>query len=203
MGISKHWAILRLWATFQPMLLARIFIQWRRDHAHKLPHWSQACNFITLIKPSSAAAERVFSLLANSFNSNQESALEEYIRTSVMYTVLQYNHCQMISFCTVTQVFQAIENYGYSLKALWVVCESSGERKYRLRKKNDLSGPSSQSSWLTGQIMYRFHQEHTRHWSMQPCILTCMASTVCFIRGHSTVCDFIMLTFHSIFVPVL
>ena len=33
------------------------------------------CKFITLIQPSSAAAERVFSLLANSFNSNQESAI--------------------------------------------------------------------------------------------------------------------------------
>ena len=86
-GISKHWAIEQfweLWATIQPMLLAKIFIQWRRDHAHKLPYWSQACNFITLIQPSSAAAERVFSLLANSFNSNQESALEDYIQTSLM-----------------------------------------------------------------------------------------------------------------------
>ena len=64
-------------------------IVWWRDHAHKLPHWSQACKFITLIQPSSAAAERVFSLLANSFNNNQESALEDYIQTSVM---LQYNH---------------------------------------------------------------------------------------------------------------
>ena len=64
-------------------------IVWWRDHAHKLPHWSQACKFITLIQPSSAAAERVFSLLANSFNNNQESALKDYIQTFVM---LQYNH---------------------------------------------------------------------------------------------------------------
>ena len=50
----------------------------------------EACKvFITLIQPSSAAAERVFSLLASSFNNNQESALEDYIQTSVM---LQYNH---------------------------------------------------------------------------------------------------------------
>ncbi len=37
---------------------------------------------VTIIQ-SSSVPERVFSLLANSFNSNQESALEDYIQTSV------------------------------------------------------------------------------------------------------------------------
>ena len=37
---------------------------------------------------TSAAAERVFSLLSNSFKENQQNALEDYISTSVM---LQYN----------------------------------------------------------------------------------------------------------------
>ena len=41
-----------------------------------------------LLQPSSAAAERVFSLLSNSFKENQQNALEDYISTSVM---LQYN----------------------------------------------------------------------------------------------------------------
>ena len=41
-----------------------------------------------LIQPSSAAAERVFSLLNNSFKENQARALEEYIEASIM---LQYN----------------------------------------------------------------------------------------------------------------
>ena len=41
--------------------------------------------------PSSAAAERIFSLLNNSFSSQdqQESALEDYVQLSVM---LQYNY---------------------------------------------------------------------------------------------------------------
>ena len=38
-------------------------IAWWKDHEHRLPHWSQACRYLTLIQPSSAAAERVFSLL--------------------------------------------------------------------------------------------------------------------------------------------
>ena len=42
---------------------------------------------ILLLQPSSAAAERVFSLLSNSFKENQQNALD-YISTSVM---LQYN----------------------------------------------------------------------------------------------------------------
>ena len=28
-----------------------------KDHEHRLPHWSQACKYLTLIQPSSAAAE--------------------------------------------------------------------------------------------------------------------------------------------------
>ena len=47
---------------------------------------AQACKYVTLIQPSSAAAERDFSLLANSLS--QESALEDYIEASLM---LQYN----------------------------------------------------------------------------------------------------------------
>ena len=43
---------------------------------------------ILLVQPSSAAAERVFSLLQNSFTQRQFS-LEDYIETSIM---LQYNH---------------------------------------------------------------------------------------------------------------
>ena len=52
--------------------------------------WSSdsACKAIILLQPSSAAAERFFSLLANSFKDTQTRALEDYIGTSVM---LQYN----------------------------------------------------------------------------------------------------------------
>ena len=73
-------------------------------------------------QPSSAAAERVFSLLANSFNSNQESALEYYIQAS----------------CYARNDW----NYGWCVGALWVVCGSIRERNYRLKKKNYLSGPT-------------------------------------------------------------
>lgn len=62
--------------------------QWWARHAREVPHWASACSKILLLQPSSAASERVFSLLQNSFSDRQESALEDYIETSLM---LQYN----------------------------------------------------------------------------------------------------------------
>ena len=37
------------------------------------------------------------------------------------------------------------EHYGWCVGALWVVCGSIRERNYRLKKKNDLSGPTVQT----------------------------------------------------------
>ena len=47
-----------------------------------------------LLQPS-AAAERVFSLLSNSFKENQQNALEDYSSTSVMLCIIQNkrSHC--------------------------------------------------------------------------------------------------------------
>lgn len=62
-------------------------IEWWRNHTEELPKWSSACKLILLIQPSSAAAERVFSLLSSSFKEQQANSLEDYIETSIM---LQY-----------------------------------------------------------------------------------------------------------------
>ena len=50
--------------------------------------WSSVVKRVLLAQPSSAASERVFSILSASFNDQQESALSEYLQASVM---LQYN----------------------------------------------------------------------------------------------------------------
>ena len=63
-------------------------VQWWATHAAALPNWSAAVKKILLVQPSSASAERVFSLLQNAFNKQQEGALEERVETSVM---LRYN----------------------------------------------------------------------------------------------------------------
>ena len=64
-------------------------LEWWKKHECDLPHRSQACKNVLLVQPSSAAAERVFSILSSSFTERQTSSLEDYIETSVM---LQYNN---------------------------------------------------------------------------------------------------------------
>ncbi|CAB4023964.1 RNA-directed DNA polymerase from transposon BS [Paramuricea clavata] len=65
-------------------------LAWWKRHEDVLPRWSREARKIFLCQPSSAAAERAFSLLKASFNEHvqQDSALEDYIETSLM---LQYN----------------------------------------------------------------------------------------------------------------
>ena len=64
-------------------------LEWWSQHSEEVPSWAIACKQVLLLQPSSAASERVFSLLQNSFNNRQEQALEDYIETSL---ILQYNN---------------------------------------------------------------------------------------------------------------
>ena len=67
-------------------------IDWWSNHESELPNWSKACKLSLLFQPSSAAAERVFSLLQNSFKDQQYSSLEDYIEASIMFnTVTGHN----------------------------------------------------------------------------------------------------------------
>ena len=63
-------------------------VRWWKTHKTDLPNWADVCQLILLVQPSSAAAERAFLLLQNSFSQQQYRALEDYISASVM---LQYN----------------------------------------------------------------------------------------------------------------
>ena len=97
-------------------------IAWWKDYEHRLPHWSQACKYLTLIQPSSAAAERVFSLLHGELiRVKARECTGDYIEASVM---LQYN--QLVHFQAIFEKYR---------KELWDMFESIGERKYRLKKK--------------------------------------------------------------------
>ena len=64
-------------------------LNWWKHHETDLPKWSGAARKIVLVQPSSAAAERVFSILHCSFGDRQQHALEDYIEASVQ---LQYNN---------------------------------------------------------------------------------------------------------------
>ena len=63
-------------------------VEWLHNHKDQLPHWASAVKKVLLVQPSSAAAERVFSILSSSFNDQQEHALVDYLQASVM---TQYN----------------------------------------------------------------------------------------------------------------
>ena len=49
-------------------------VKWCHDHKDQLPHWVSAVKKVLLVHPSSAAAERVFSILNSSFIDQQEHA---------------------------------------------------------------------------------------------------------------------------------
>ena len=55
----------------------------------RLPEFSELFRDLALITASSAAAERVFSLLNNTFGKQQQHAYEDYIETALM---LQYRN---------------------------------------------------------------------------------------------------------------
>ena len=71
-------------------------IEWWKSHEEngRLPYWTRTCRLVLLVQPSSAAAERVFSMLTNSFSPQQETSLEDYLELSVM---LQYNYRKSMS----------------------------------------------------------------------------------------------------------
>ncbi|KAK3734379.1 hypothetical protein QZH41_007564 [Actinostola sp. cb2023] len=60
---------------------------WWKVQDQELLAWSAAVQRIVLIQPSSAAAERVFSLLATMFGDQQHDALEDYIEAALMLRV--------------------------------------------------------------------------------------------------------------------
>ena len=62
-------------------------VAWWKSHAMEFPKWANAFRLVLLVQPSSAAAERVFSILQH-FTAQQESSLEDYLELSV---TLQYN----------------------------------------------------------------------------------------------------------------
>ena len=59
-------------------------LAWWAAHRDTLPHWAGVVKKLLVIQPSSASAERVFSLLKNAFNDQQDNALEDYLEVSVM-----------------------------------------------------------------------------------------------------------------------
>ena len=82
-------ACLFIWQRLEVCVSAEMNkLEWWKIHENELPKWSSACKQVLLIQPSSGAAERVFSLLVNSFTDQQTRLLEDYVETFIM---MQYN----------------------------------------------------------------------------------------------------------------
>ena len=64
-------------------------LQWWMLHGNKVPAWKLAARMVFSMSPSSAAVERVFSLLSNVVLDTQESMKVDYLRLVLM---LGYNH---------------------------------------------------------------------------------------------------------------
>ena len=64
-------------------------LNWWKGHKEDLPSWSGAFEDVLLVQPSSAASERVFSILKVSFGPQQDHSLQDYIEASLL---LQFNH---------------------------------------------------------------------------------------------------------------
>ena len=65
-------------------------LEWWKNNSVELPYWSQAAQWIFLVQPSSAAAERVFFIL-NRIGDTLANSLEDYVESTVM---LKYNKCK-------------------------------------------------------------------------------------------------------------
>lgn len=62
-------------------------LPWWKATAIDLPCWATAAQKMVLVQPSSAAAERVFSLLVTMFGDQQHETLEDYIEAALMLRV--------------------------------------------------------------------------------------------------------------------
>ena len=67
---------------------------WWKSHASDVGAWSDAALIAFAMAPNSAEAERVFSLLKILIGNNQDTALADYMRGSMM---LRYNNTNRAS----------------------------------------------------------------------------------------------------------
>ncbi len=61
-------------------------LEWWKSHCESdgLAHWLSVAQKLFLVQPSSAAGERVFSILNRSFGDQQHNSLEDYVEATVM-----------------------------------------------------------------------------------------------------------------------
>ncbi|CAB4025203.1 RNA-directed DNA polymerase from transposon BS, partial [Paramuricea clavata] len=93
-------------------------VKWWSDQEITLPCWSTAVKKILLVQPSSAPAERVFSLLQNAFNKQQDAALEEL---SSNYTILS-----PLFYQKAFEIYKILQNMKSRMK---YICKKSSNQE--------------------------------------------------------------------------
>lgn len=87
----------------RPPFEGRDIMPFWRSNAGLLPTWSAMARAFATLTPSSAAAERVFSILKNSFGRRQTGSLEDYVSAACM---LQFNRTRLRGNETPSEVEQ-------------------------------------------------------------------------------------------------
>ena len=64
-----------------------VFIIWWLNFPAELPSWAEACKLVLLVQLSSAAVERVFFFVRNSFSQQHRCSLEDYVSLSVLLSL--------------------------------------------------------------------------------------------------------------------
>ena len=95
-------------------------ISWKLNTI-SLPRWSAAVRRALLVQPSSAAAERVFSLLQLSFGGQQDNSLQDYIEASLMLQltsdkILENMFCVFCVFSSDSFFAHALENNNFFIE---------------------------------------------------------------------------------------
>ena len=65
-------------------------LAWWANNGAKFPTWAEAAQIVFCFAPTSAAAERVFSLLKLTFGELRDTALADVMQATLM---LMYNKC--------------------------------------------------------------------------------------------------------------
>ena len=93
-------------------------LQWWKENESVLPTRAAWARKVLVVQPSSAVAERVFSLLKSSFSERQGQSLQDYLETSLM---LQYNkHWYNIDLqCSLHHMHMFVFSHGNNMGIIW------------------------------------------------------------------------------------
>ena len=85
-------------------------VEWWKAHAGDLKNWVKASRLVILVQPSSAAAERVFSILSQSFLLRKKVEKREgvCVLLFIHWCIIYYYYCDFLTVCVSTIILAKI-----------------------------------------------------------------------------------------------